>query len=150
MKFARGAQVLGVAAAVALPASSALAEVCDKERPDWAPADGPVGQLGETIGILAGLLSSGPGIAILAVLLLPLLWRNRGLSLASAALAALMAFGLAAAWLERDPVYEAALAEGCRTAPILPIALLALLCLWMLRRGLSRRQALENPCRPAG
>ena len=32
---------------VAMPASAA-AEVCDKERPGWSPADGPVGQLGET------------------------------------------------------------------------------------------------------
>jgi hypothetical protein len=138
-----------IAASVA-PAFPALAEVCDKVRPHWAPESGPVGQLDETFGILGALLSTGPGITLLGILLLPLLWPNRWLCFLSATLAGLLALALAADWWESEPIYEAAVIEGCRAAPILPIALLVVLCLWLLWRGVSRRRTPALPAPPAG
>jgi hypothetical protein len=145
---AASAIATAIAASVA-PAFPALAEVCDKERPGWDPGDGPVGQLGETFGILGGMLSTAPGIALLAFLLLPLVWPNRWLCLLAATFAGLFTYALAADWWE-DPVAHFAIIEGCRAAPILPIALFGGLCLWMLWRGVRPRRAPKTPGRPAG
>lgn len=49
-------------------ASPALAAVCDQQRPDWQPSDGPVSAFGE----LLHLATSLPGLAIAGAFVLAL------------------------------------------------------------------------------
>ncbi len=64
----RGKLIAGLALLVPAPA---LAEVCDKLRPGWAVADGPVGWLGEMLFTF----TSPPGLALLALFGLAM-WRG--------------------------------------------------------------------------
>ena len=141
--------LVSVTAAAVAPAFPAFAEVCDKVRPAWAPSDGAVGQLGETLFLSTALVSTPVGWALACLLAASFCFRRAWIELLGAAAFLLVALAVAAEWWLDDPtgINPAALAEGCRAAPVLPVALLSLLCLWMLGRAFSRRR--RRPRAPA-
>lgn len=116
------------AAALLLLPTPALAEVCDKLRPGWALADGPVGLLGETIFVL----SSFPGLVVLAFLAFGLARPNLWISTACAVPA--LVFGALLALSQGTEGARQAMAEGCvgNAFPI-ALALIALGALTILR-----------------
>ena len=116
------------------------AEVCDKARPRWSPADGPVGQLGETFFTF----TTTPGIVLMALLAISLLIRIRWLFVLNAVLTFLFGFLLALDWSQMDDVLRFAVAEGCITAPVLPIAILAVLCVLMAYRAVRPKPGLQG------
>lgn len=130
-------------AAVLLVATvaAASAEVCDKERPAWNPADGPVGALGE---MLANLLSV-PGLVVVAVAFLAMwsksVWVPLVLCLFPFALAWLIHFG------HNDPMPLAAemrdfaRQEGCVGPPGLAIAVFVLMGVALLTRAAMLHRA---------
>jgi hypothetical protein len=93
--------------ASALPGGPALAEVCDKVRPDWVPQDGPVTLPGE----IWLQLSFWPWMIIVAFTVTALGMRSKALLLVASVLC-LVALGFY--WWTEDP-YIATLAinEGC-------------------------------------
>lgn len=94
-------------AALVLTPAPALAEVCDKVRPGWKLADGPVGVMGEAIFVL----SSFPGLVVLAFLAFGLARPHRWISIACAAPA--IAFGGLLAITQGTETATLARAEGC-------------------------------------
>ncbi|MFX0542914.1 hypothetical protein ACEWPM_014430 [Roseovarius sp. S4756] len=109
-----------ITAAALLVPGAALAEVCDKERPDW---DGvPVTMLGEAIILFstpaALILLAASAIAVMArspwgALVLCVLWSGLTMMVAAA-----------------DPtgLRAQALAEGCLASPALFIVAVAAIC----------------------
>ena len=124
---------------VAMPAPAA-AEVCDKARPRWSPADGPVGQLGETFFTF----TSTGGIVLMALLAISLLIRVRWLFILNAVLTFLFGFALALNWIDMHEITRAAVAEGCVTAPVLPVATLAALFVLMTYRAVRPRPRVQG------
>ena len=123
--------------------TSAAAEVCDKARPRWSPADGPVGQLGETFFTF----TTTPGIVLMALLAISLLIRVRWLFILNAVLTFLFGFLLVLNWRYVDDMHEitrAAVAEGCITAPFLPVAILAALFVLMAYRTVRPRPRVQG------
>ena len=100
----RGRLIAGLALLVPAPA---LAEVCDKLRPGWVAADGPVGWFGEMLFTF----TSPPGLALLVLFGLAM-WRGWRWLLA---LVSLAAFALAFLLYIGSGAELAALAqaEGC-------------------------------------
>ncbi len=102
-----------------------LAEVCDKERPDWSRTQGPATGLDEMIFLFTSL----PGLAILGALTLALLTRQKRYFAISALFSGLIATAL---WweAETDPtgLRAQALAEGCVGPQGPPILACALIC----------------------
>jgi hypothetical protein len=125
----------------AVLARPALAEDCDKLRPTWAPLDGAVGQLGETAFFARAMISTPVGWVLAGLLAASFCFRRAWVDLLCAAALLLVALAVAADWWLDDPtgINAAAPTEGCRTAPVLPVVLLSLLCLGMLGRAFSRR-----------
>lgn len=119
-------------AALALFPAPALAEVCEKVRPGWNMADGPVGVLGETMFIL----SSFPGLVVLAFLAFGLARPHRWISIACGLPA--LAFGVLLAVSRGTATADLALKEGC-LGNAFPVALvlIAIGALTILR-GWSR------------
>ena len=118
---------------------AAAAEVCDKERPGWSRADGPVGQLGETFFTF----TTTPGIVLVALLAISLLIRVRWLFVLNAVMTFLFGFALALNWIDMHEITRAAVAEGCVTAPVLPVAILAALFVLMTYRAVRPRSMLR-------
>lgn len=114
----RGRLTLALAALL-LAANPALAEVCDKIRPNWDPGLGPVTWLQE----IGRVLASFPGLVILASLAFGL-WRPHPWISAACALPALAMAGLLAMY-DRAEMATLARTEGC-IATVLPAALLLL------------------------
>ncbi len=107
----------GVILATLLP-TAALAEVCDKERPDWHLDHGPATGLDE----LLFLATSLPGLGVLGALTLAMMTGQRLYWGLTAFFATLIAVAL---WAEQtsDPsgVRALAIAEGCVGPQTLPI-----------------------------
>lgn len=105
---------LTAAAMAALPAP-AFASVCAALRPEWAPAHGPRGVLGETLYILGSPL----GLVILALFALAMwrgwTWLSGLVALLSLGLAGLLVLGAGTATRAQ------AVAEGC-AGPVYPVA----------------------------
>lgn len=104
MGSVRGRLIATLALLAPMPA---MAEVCDKLRPDWTPDDGPVGWLAET----ALIFTSPPGLVLLALFALAM-WRGWRVPLvivtmAAVALAFLLYVGNGAAMATTGR------AEGC-------------------------------------
>ena len=126
-------------------APAALAEVCDKARPSWNPADGPVGAWGE---MLANLLSV-PGLVVLTIAILALfsrsMWVPLALSLLSFALAWRIHFG------HKNPLPWAAemhahsRQEGCVGPAGLAIALFVVIGIALLARAALLYRARITP-----
>ena len=107
-----------------------MATVCDKGRPGWSRADGPVGQFDDTVCTFVSL----PGLVVIALVVASVLIRGQWLFGIGATVTFLLTSILVASWYATHPIQAAALAEGCVTEPILPTATLAALCGLMLCR----------------
>ena len=124
-----------------LVASPVVAEVCDKQRPEWNPADGPISQFGEfgyfigtPFGVFLGILS-----------LTALLLRARWLSVTAAVLL-LLAVGLhIVEWFGPFDIkiVESAFREGCQNSPLLTIVALVMMIVVLVRFDLSKRDSAE-------
>lgn len=103
---------------LSLPASPALAEVCDKERPDW---DGtPATQMSEALYLFTQPIS----LFLLAALATAVIARH---AMGTAVAALLWGFYITAlVW--PDTIAQAAIREGCQAAPSLYIAIASALC----------------------
>lgn len=111
--------------AVALFPQAALAEVCDKVRPLWNPAEGPAGALNEALHFATIPVS----LVLLLATAIALRFRSSWGGLAAvcgwSALVFVIVFGDA-----QDPtgIVPMARAEGCIGSPALFIALVAAIC----------------------
>jgi len=112
----------------------ALAEVCDKIRPDWTADAGPQGWLAETAYILASPPSLALAILLLLALAFPRLWLALPATLLTLAFAALLLVS------RQAPMAVAARTEGCLATATPAIALLALAALLTLARALLARR----------
>lgn len=115
-------------------APPAWAEVCDKVRPHWDPASGPVSQVDDLLHFLTEPL----GLGTIALVAISLAFRRAWLAIATTivliAVAALLFFDIAN--IVDDITHEARL-EGCLTQPVLvPLILLGigLIVIWWPRR----------------
>lgn len=116
-------------------ASPAFAEVCDKERPSWNPADGRVNTFEELYFFFISPVGIGLAILISATLYFRKRWLSflcAGLIFTVAAITALNWF-----WLG-DSIITAAYREGCRAPPIITIGVLVLLSIWLTQYGRPR------------
>lgn len=120
--------------------TTALAEVCDKQRPDWAPEYGPATGLDE----LVFLFTSLPGLGILGALMLAVLTGQKRYFAIATVFAALVGAALS---LPPDELTRAAIAEGCvgpQTIAITTCAVIAVLSaaslawLWLRDRAGDR------------
>ena len=107
----------------------ALAEVCDKLVPMWNPSHGPVGQIEHTLNTF---INPFIGVPVAILLLTCLGFRNRFVK--SICLAMLLIFTWVIASGYDDQVYEAAMAEGCVTRPVLSTVVMAGICIWLTYR----------------
>ena len=120
---------------VLVAASPAFAEVCDKERPRWNPADGRVNVFEE----LYFFLTSPVGIGLIALIATTLYFRKRWLSFLCAGLVFTIATITTLNWFWLgDSIITAAFNEGCRTSPIVTIGVLVLLSAWLAQYGRPR------------
>ena len=111
--------------AVAMTASTpAAAEVCDKVRPAWNPADGPVTQFED----LALFFFEPFGLIVLglagAAVFLRKIWFT---IFAVTLLVAIIALNIST-WVEADDVTNFAISEGCIAAPVLTTITLVAIC----------------------
>jgi len=117
-------------AALPLPA---WAEVCDKIRPDWDSAGGPVSAVAE----MGYILASPVGLVLLGLVIVAMVWPRRWL----AAVVALPLLALAGLLFLARGAEVAALAmqEGCIGGIGPTVGLLVLLAAAVLVRGFRRR-----------
>jgi hypothetical protein len=127
------ALVLGLAC-VALPAGPAFAEVCDKIRPDWSPADGRIGALGDAIY----MSQTGFGLVAATLLVMGLVVRLRWIRFIASGGLVLMAIPLILEWWNMPAMYREALAEGCLGLPYVTIAVLLVLSAGLFHLALRR------------
>ncbi len=136
----RWAALLASAVGLLFLASPTLAEVCDKERPDWSPADGPVTMLGETLGFL----SSPIGLALMGMVLAAFLVNKLWTSLVCGFVMAMLAVAFLGEALQPIEIALAARQEGCTASPLLTALILLVLApllvwrSWRTRRGRKR------------
>lgn len=126
-----------LAAALALLAAPAMAEVCDKERPGW---DGtPVTAFGE---ILALFLSPA-GLILLAASIVALRFRSQWIGLATI----ILWTGLITLITMADPtgIRPLAMAEGCVGSPALFIAVVAAICVAIVLYTRPRPRGSDTP-----
>ena len=120
-----------VAMSTVMTPSSAIAEVCDKERPLWTPRDGPVGPLDAFLPLATSL--SGIALAGFFVAAVSFGWR---LAYAlSAGIAISMILQTSTQWFDvggLDPIRASAIREGCMYPPWLNLSLLCALALWSI------------------
>lgn len=124
-------------ASAALFPSAAVAEVCDKVRPLWAPSSGPASAWDELIA----LLSLPIPLSVTALTILALFTRWRLLTVISAllwvGLAAVVALDHYGPVL--DDVRYFAIKEGCIGSPHLFIALAIAICAGMVYGAMRPR-----------
>ncbi|CTQ52724.1 hypothetical protein LP7551_01244 [Roseibium album] len=109
--------------------TSAIAEVCDKVRPEWSPSDGPLNQIGDFLLTFGSV----PGITFIAFVAASLFLKNMWLCVLSAGLSAFAAFVVPYNWLvpsvSKGVVHISAIGEGCIIPPYLSTSLLVLICM---------------------
>ena len=112
-----------------------MAEVCDKVRPDWRTADGPVGAVAQ----LGYVLTSPVVVILLGLVALALIWPRRWL----AVIVALLVLALAGLlFLARGAeIAQLAMAEGCIGGIGPTVTLLVLIAAAVLVRGFRARRA---------
>ena len=117
--------------------SQALAEVCDKARPNWSPADGPVTIWTDPLFPLTNPVT----LAILAIAAIALLTRRRGIAIAATLLNGLLTVAIATYFLP-DPsgVQKIAFKEGCIAPPHLSLAITAAITILTLRAAILGRR----------
>lgn len=112
----------------------AMAEVCDKIRPDWSAATGAQGVLAETAYVLASPPSLGCLSLLLLALILPRLWLAIPATLLTLAFAALLIVS------RQSDMAALARAEGCLATATPSALLLALAAVLTLARALHARR----------
>lgn len=117
-----------------LTATPAFAEVCDKARPGWDPADGPLGIWGELL-----VFATSPAM-LLVIAALAAGWYFRQSLLLSAAMLAALVFAVPQRWPVNPDLVAAARSEGCMGPPTLVIGLLGLVWCLALAGMLLRRK----------
>lgn len=94
----------------------AIAEVCNKVRPAWAPRNGPVNQVEE----LRLSFAESTGLSVLVLAGLAIALRKRWLTMTASAIIGLIALLNIARWSWLgDPIITFAHNEGCVAPPIL-------------------------------
>ncbi|WP_299734018.1 hypothetical protein [uncultured Tateyamaria sp.] len=102
----------------------AAAEVCDKVRPAWNPADGPVTQFDD----LALFFIEPLGLIVLVLAIAAVLLRKIWFTVfVVTLLVATIALNIST-WVEADDVTNFALSEGCIAAPVLTTTTLVAIC----------------------
>jgi len=123
--------------------TQALAEVCDKQRPDWDPSQGPATGLDE----LVFLFTSLPGLGILGALTLAVLTGQKRYFTAATVFSALIGAALYIQATAPDAITRAAIAEGCvgpQTIPVVTcmvitaVSAASLAWLWLRDRPATR------------
>ena len=111
--------------AVAMIASTpAVADVCDKVRPAWNPADGPINQFED----LALLFIEPLGLIVFALTIGAVFFRKIWLTaIVVTLLIAIVALNIST-WIEADDVTNFAISEGCIAAPVLTTITLVAIC----------------------
>jgi hypothetical protein len=104
-------------------ATPAMAEVCEKTRPGWSPADGPVTALGEAL-----VFAMTPA-ALLLIVGVGAGWYFRQQLVLSAVVLASLVFAFPRIWPVNPDLLAAASAEGCIGPSSLVIGFLGLI--WM-------------------
>jgi hypothetical protein len=118
-------------------ATPAMAEVCDKTRPGWAPDDGPLGIWGEVL-----VFVTTPALLVIIIALIAG-WYFRQHLLLSAVMLAAVVFAVPQYVPVNPELVAAAQAEGCMGPPTLVIGLLGLIwfCamagLFLRRKGVT-------------
>ena len=128
-------------AAGMIASTPTAAEVCDKVRPAWNPADGPINQFED----LALFFIEPLGLLVLALTLAAASLRKIWIT----AIVVTLLFAIAAlnisTWIEADDVTNFALSEGCIAAPVLTtitlIAISAVISTTTWRSSQRRKQA---------
>ncbi|MDX8355371.1 hypothetical protein [Cognatiyoonia sp. IB215182] len=121
-----------------IASTPAAAEVCDKVRPGWNPADGPINQFEDlTLFFIEPL-----GLIVLVLTVAAVLLRKTWIaSITVTLLFAIMVLNIST-WIEADDVTNSANSEGCITAPILTtttlIAISAIILTTTCRSSLRR------------
>ena len=125
------------AAAFAIVASTPVAaEVCDKVRPAWNPADGSVSQLDDLVLFLVEPLGLIVLVLTLAGVLLRKIWFT---AIVVTLLIAIIALDIST-WVAADDITNLALVEGCIAAPVLTtITLTAMGTIVFVTTGFSSR-----------
>lgn len=113
------------AIAITMIASTpAVAEVCDKVRPAWNPANGPVTQFED----LALFLTEPIGLIVLGLAVAAVFLRKIWLTVfVVTLLVAIIALNIST-WVEADDVTNFAISEGCIAAPVLTTITLVAIC----------------------
>ena len=102
----------------------AAAEVCDKVRPAWNPADGQINQFEDLTLFFIEPLGLIVFVLALAAALLRKIWIT---AISVALLCAVIALKIRT-WIEADDVTNFAITEGCITAPVLTTITLIAIC----------------------
>ena len=124
-------RLIALGALIPLPAR---AEVCDKVRPDWTAADGPVGALAE-----AGYVLTSPvGLILMALVAVAMIWPRRWLAVV-VALPLLVLAGLFFVSRKAEVAVQA-MAEGCIGGIGPTVVLLILIGAAVLVRGFAARR----------
>ena len=124
---------LTAAPALLLP-GPAVAEVCEKIRPDWSATTGARGVLAETAYVLASLPALGCLSLLLLALIFPRLWLAIPASLLTLAFAALLLIS------RQSDLAALAQTDGCLASATPAALLLALAAILALARALHARR----------
>ena len=131
MIFRAPARICAALGSVALFSVSASASVCEKVRPGWVPGDGAPDQWTVTIETFSSWL----GVAVLAIVIGSIALRRRRLYKLSAL--SMIVLAISVVWQPMaDRELAAAIEEGCKATPELPVAIL--IALGILLGALSR------------
>ena len=111
-------------AAGMIASTPAAAEVCDKIRPAWNPADGQINQFEDLILFFIEPLGLIVFVLALAAALLRKIWIT---AIIVALLCTVIALNIST-WIEADDVTSFAISEGCITASVLTTITLITIC----------------------
>ena len=127
--------------------TTALAEVCDKIRPNLDPASGPVSIAGEAVYSIISL----PGLVVVATWVASLILGRLWLLVLSGILSLAYATLLASSPSLGGEVYELAVQEGCVNSPQMAVAAYLIIALiaflragWVIRSGDRLRSSIER------
>ncbi|MCU0800695.1 MAG: hypothetical protein MUD11_02785 [Rhodobacteraceae bacterium] len=123
--------------AFSLMASPAMAEVCEKQRPGWSPADGPATMVTELVQFLVW----GGGGLILLGLVLGLYFRKT--IILNAVMLVTLIMAVPYIWPLDPSTRQLAMTEGCIGAPTLVLAVLGLVWMACLAGTLLKRKEVK-------
>jgi hypothetical protein len=136
-RMAGSSRLMLVVAVVILLPDVAVAEVCDKEVPDWRPGDGPVG----TVEGVMQFIGSPGGILTFTVVAAACAVRGIWIPVFAGCYLVAVTWLLGAPWIGSDGwdrIYQASVAEGCRASPESVLGFTALLAIAMFSLAARR------------